>query len=93
MPAAAAFFRFNTTVFTPYDGGDLPAVAEFFIEGRPGALGAPLSVPWRTSYADLMTMIRAAVVDAALQQAGVTIAPGDVTIYGGPMPTLADLGG
>lgn len=53
-----------------------------------------IPITYGSTYADLISQIKAAAVQKASDQLGVTIGPDDpIQIFGGPQPTLADLGG
>jgi hypothetical protein len=94
MPAAAASYVIAGTSQVPPDGEAIFGRLTVQVAGSTALIGAFVRVPFGASYAVANQTLRDAAVAAALEQAGIVIAPEDpVQIFGGPQPTLADLGG
>jgi hypothetical protein len=82
---------------TTVDGTAVPMGCRGMAPGLVGFAGQFLYsvyVPFGASYAATLQLVRDGAVAAALAQLAVVIGPDDtVQIFGGPQPTLADLGG
>lgn len=85
-------FRFDFQV--QRDADVASAFLSVQVRGDQDTMSDYLFIPYGSSYAEVMSLIRARTADLVQARLGITLGPDDtVQIYGGPQPTLADLGG